>query len=121
VSFVFHIELKSGYLLVSQSGCPSVEEVLPLQADLAQAAAQHSVKRVLFDTRELTYPGEQVRNCMIHWLDNSAVFDVQAIVMNSDLMAVRTSMDGLAKGISRRGFRTIGQAETWLTKRQAAP
>jgi hypothetical protein len=33
------------------------------------------------------------------------------------LIAVRASMDALAKGIARRGFRTIGQAEVWITTR----
>jgi hypothetical protein len=117
MGFVFRIEPKPGYLFVWQQGCPSVSDLIQMQDALEQSAKLHGVGRVLFDNRELVHPGEQVRDFMINWMDRNTVLRVQALVMHSDLIAVRTSMDGLAKRVSRRGFRTIGEAEVWLAKK----
>jgi hypothetical protein len=90
---------------------------VPLQNELDEASIQHGMRCVILDTRQLTPPGETVRNFMIGWLDRHPRLDIQALVMHSELIAVRASMDALAKGIARRGFRTIGQAEVWITTR----
>ena len=53
VSFAFRIEARSGYLLVRQTGCPSVQDLAAMQAALELAAARYRLWRVLFDNREV--------------------------------------------------------------------
>lgn len=118
MSFVFRIEARSGYLLVWQSGCPSVQDLAAMQSALELAAARYRIWRVLFDNRYLDNPGEEVRNFMINWLDHVGRFDAQALVLKSDMIAVRTTMDALAKRVPRRGFSSIEEAEAWLTGRR---
>ena len=82
MKFVFRIEAQSGYLLVWQSGCPTIPDLAAMQSALELAAARYRIWRVLFDNRaELP---EEVREFMISWLDRAHHFDAQAIVLNSN-------------------------------------
>lgn len=89
-----------------------------MQAALELAAARYRLWRVLFDNRDLETPGEEVRNFMISWLDQAGRFDAQALVLKSEMIAVRTTMDALAKRVPRRGFCSIEEAEAWLIGRR---
>ena len=114
MKFVFRIEARSGYLLVWQNGNPTIPDLAAMQSALELAAARYHLWRVLFDNRELETPAEEVREFMISWLDRASHFDAQAIVLNSNMIAVRTTMDALAKRVPRRGFASIKEAEAWL-------
>lgn len=118
VSFVYRIEARSGYLLVWQKGCPSIQDLAGMQAALELAAARYRIWRVLFDNRDLDSTSEEVRNFMINWLDQAGRFDAQALLLKSDMIAVRTTMDALAKRVPRRGFCSIEDAEAWLLGRR---
>lgn len=117
MKFVFRIEARAGYLLVSQTGCPSIKDMVAMQAALELTAARYRIWRVLFDNRDLETPPEEVRNFMISWLDHARHFEAQALVLNSNMIAVRTTMDALAKRVPRRGFSSIEEAEAWLIRR----
>lgn len=118
MKFVFRIEERSGYLLVSQYGCPTIPDLAAMQSALELAAARYHIWRLLFDNRDLETPPEEVREFMISWLDRASHYEAQAIVLNSNMIAVRTTMDALAKRVPRRGFSSIKDAEAWLISKR---
>jgi hypothetical protein len=112
--FSFQFTALRECLVVSQQGLPVLADLPPLQEALLRAIAKHRVRRVLFDNRDMEAPSEEVRDAMIRWLDEQKAIEAAALLLRSDLIMVRTTMDALGKGVRRRGLTSMNEAIAWL-------
>lgn len=112
------IELRPGYVFVWQRGSmESLEEARAFQQEIEAALRNHGVRKALMDNRETDLPDEEMRTFMNTWSENREHFDALAIVVESTMVKVRSTMEAIAHGAMRRAFNSIEEAETWLLSR----
>jgi hypothetical protein len=108
------LEPRPGYLLVVQHGClESLDVARDLQLRVERACAKQGAdRRVLFDNRDTDEPAQEIRESMFAWA--VASFERVALLLRSDLKAVRTNMDALSRRAHVRGFVEENEATVWL-------
>lgn len=112
------IELRPGYVFVWQrGGMDDLDEARVFQREVEAALRRHGVRKVLIDNRETDLPDEQMRAFMNAWSENREIFDAMAIVVQSTMVKVRSTMEAIAHGAMRRAFNSIEEAEAWLLSR----
>lgn len=106
------IELRDGYVFVAMFGrLESMVEVIAEQRSIARACAKRGDRRVLFDNRATLAPSEALRNAMFEW---AASFERSALLLESEMAAVRTNMWAVSKRASVRAFHDEQLAIQWL-------
>lgn len=109
-----HIELRKGYVLVVMYGrLESLAQALREQREVARVCASRGDRRVLFDNRHTEAPAEDVRNAMFEW---AGTFERSAILLQSEMGAVRANMWAVAHKLDVRAFASEEAAERWLLR-----
>jgi hypothetical protein len=121
VPFAYRITAMRKFLLVWNQGTPTREQVIGMQHEISAAMEHHGVRRILIDTRELLPVEETLRRVMTDWLDVPGRFEAIAMLSNSNMIAVRSTMDAFSKGLPRRGFTSSSEAEAWLSHYSKTP
>lgn len=109
------IELRDGYVLVAMFGrLESVEAVHKEQRAIERACVARADRRMLFDNRGTEAPDEAIRRAMFDWA--AARFDRVALLLESEIGAVRTNMSALSQRASLRAFHDEADAIRWLIR-----
>jgi len=109
------LEYRNGILTVSYVGAlESVDEAQRMQTAIEAACNEHGTRYLLFDNRTTTAPTEDVRDSMFKWAIGWC--GRGALVLDSELAAVRMNMNALAAGGRLRAFPSVAEAELWLRK-----
>lgn len=108
------IELREGYVRVVMFGrLESMSEVLAEQRAVTQACAARHDRRVLFDNRHTLAPDEALRDAMFDW---AATFERAALLLESEMVAVRANMWAVARKATVRAFHEEKTAALWLCR-----
>lgn len=91
----------------------TMAEVLAEQRAISQACAVRGDRRVLFDNRNTQAPSEALRNAMFEW---ASTFERSALLLESEMAAVRTNMWALSKRAPVRAFHEERAALLWLLR-----
>jgi hypothetical protein len=113
------IELGVGgeFVLVWQKGrIESVAQARAFQARIEAAVAQAGVRKALFDNRETDVPSDDVRDCMFGWVTTPGRFTAVALLLTSEMLAVRVNMSALSLRVKMRAFDSRAKAEEWLAR-----
>lgn len=109
------IELQEGYVLVAMFGrLESLEAATKEQKTIERACVPRADRRMLFDNRGTDAPDEAIRRAMFDWA--AARFDRVALLLDSEIAAVRTNMSALSQRASLRAFHDEADAIRWLTR-----
>jgi hypothetical protein len=108
------IQLRDGYVFVAMFGrLETLTEVLAEQRAIVGACAKRGDRRVLFDNRATLAPSEALRDAMFEW---AASFERSALLLESEMAAVRTNMWAVSKRASVRAFHDEQLAIHWLCR-----
>ncbi len=88
-------------------------EARALQRLIEQACVQHGTRRVLFDNRDTDAPDDAVRDAMFAW---AVTLERVAILLRSELKAVRANMDAVSRRAHVRAFVDEAVAISWLVE-----
>lgn len=111
----YRVEVVGDTMLVWQKGTlRTFEEVAQFQLEMERACSGSAIRRALFDNRETAQTGDDVRDAMLAWVSDPARFDAIAVVLQSDMLAVRLNMDAIAHRVRVRAFDSVAAAQTWL-------
>ena len=106
------VEPQRGWLRCVQQGrLADLDEARELQRQVEQACAQHGFRRVLFDNRDTEAPADAVRDAMFAW---AVTLERVAILLRSELKAVRANMDAVSRRAHVRAFVDEAVAISWL-------
>jgi hypothetical protein len=86
--------------------------------DMALERSGH--RAVLFDTREMPAPSDEVNNILRSWVDACRYHDKVALLVKSDLKLIASNMRAIAAKVKLRSFHDIAEAEAWLRAPVAA-
>ena len=111
----YSVEVAGDTLLVWQRGAPdSLAQLGRFQDELSRAREETSARRALFDNRETTMPPDEIRDAMLAWVCEAGRFDAIAVVLQSEMLAVRLNMDAIAQRVRMRAFDSVPAARKWL-------
>src|SRR5438128_2604879 len=111
----YRIDIVGDTMLVWQRGAPSSLEALhAFQQDLDRARTSVGIHRALFDNRQTTVTPDELRDDMLAWVCETGRFDAVAVVLQSDMLAVRLNMDAIAHRVRMRAFDSVSAAQRWL-------
>jgi hypothetical protein len=114
-SHEYRVEVAGTLLRVWQSGAPTtVGQLRAFQGELERVLADTSARRALFDNRETTSPTDDIRDAMLAWVCEAGRFEAVAVVLQSDMLAVRLNMDAIAHRVRMRAFDSVPAAQKWL-------
>lgn len=100
---------------VVQSGLlETVEDALELQRTVEARVKATGIDLAVFDNRETEPVPPQVRETMFAWASKGGPFHRVALLLTSDLAAVRVNMDALARQVKLRAFGNADEAVDWL-------
>ena len=109
------LDYRNGILTVGYVGqLQSVDEARSMQTAIEAACEEHSTRYVIFDNRSTVAPNEEIRGSMFRWALGWCTRG--ALVLHSELAAIRMNMDVLAAGGRLRAFGAVAEAEQWLRK-----
>ena len=115
----YSVEVAGDTLLVWQRGAPdSLAQLGRFQDELSRAREETSARRALFDNRETTMPPDEIRDAMLAWVCEAGRFDAIAVVLQSEMLAVRLNMDAIAQRVRMRAFDSVPAARKWLVDGQ---
>jgi len=113
----YRVEVAGELLVVWQRGAPdSLAQLGAFQDAVERVRTQTSVRRALFDNRETTSPGDELREAMVAWVCEAGRFDAVAVVLQSEMLAVRLNMDAIAHRARMRAFDSVPAAQKWLVE-----
>jgi hypothetical protein len=124
-TFAFEVQIRRGYVFVSQSGYPAAEgKVLDMQYEIERAMSDAGLGGVVFDNRKTETPPPWVRAVMWSWLGSQPMLARVALIQQDDASRQR-SMDRATRawnGISMSwtgriqimAFLELADAEAWI-------
>jgi hypothetical protein len=108
------VEPQRGWLRVVQHGrLADLGEARALQQRVEAACARHGCRRLLFDNRDTEAPDDPVRDSMFAW---AITLERVAILLRSELKAVRANMDAVSRRAHVRAFVDEAVAAAWLSE-----
>jgi hypothetical protein len=111
----YRVEVAGDTLLVWQSGAPAtLEQAQQFQQEIERVRVASSVRRALFDNRQTARTPDAIRDAMLAWVSDPERFDAIAVVLRSEMLAVRLNMDAIATRVRMRAFDSVPAAQKWL-------
>lgn len=111
----YRVEVTPDTLLIWQSGAPaSTADLRAFQAEIDRVRTESGAKRALFDNRQTAAPTDEIRDAMLAWVCEPGRFDAVAVVLQSEMLAVRLNMDAIAQRVRMRAFESVAAAQKWL-------
>jgi hypothetical protein len=108
------VRVADGYVLVCNESVPDKLRARKILAAVDQALKQAGLRAVMFDTRDMPAPTEEVNEVLRHWVDACRLHDKVALLVKSDLKRIASNMRALSVKVKLRSFHDIGEAEAWL-------
>jgi hypothetical protein len=111
----YSIEVRGDHVWVHQEGAlATVADARAMQAEIAAASAKTGADIVVFDNRATTEHAEDVREAMFEFVSKHSPFRKVALLLESELLAVRVNMTALSRHAMVRAFGTAEDALAWL-------
>lgn len=108
------IRVADGYVLVCNESVPDRRRAREILANVDLALERSGLRSVLFDTRDMPAPPEEVNQILRHWTDGCHFHDKVALLVKSDLKLVASNMRALSAKVKMRSFHELEEAEAWL-------
>jgi hypothetical protein len=120
---VYRLLPREGLLEIVQSGAPADLPSARAFLDAVDRACDDAgITRLLFDNRATTSPPEDVRAAIIEWVRartrGGSGACVIAVVLESEMLAVRLNMEAVANKSRHRAFGSIDEARAWLARQR---
>lgn len=109
------LRVDKGYVAVKDREIPDMDSALQSLAAIDKALTDNGFTRVLFDTRELTAPSDEINELYWKWVQAAANHDRIALVVRSEMKRVEGNMNALSRGAKLRSFHDEDAAKKWLT------
>jgi hypothetical protein len=108
------IQVVDGYVRVCNESVPNKRRAREILANVDLALEKSGLRAVLFDTRDMPAPPEEVNEILRYWVDAGRRHDKVALLVTSDLKRIASNMRALAVQVKLRSFHDLGEAEEWL-------
>ena len=113
----FRLTHDRGILVIEHSGSlASMEDVARVQRAVAAQCRKLKTRKVAFDNRRTEPSLPEIEDAMRSWVLAPTGFDKVAIVLDSELRAIRFNMSAIAAGKRHRAFPSLNEAMVWLTE-----
>ena len=118
----YSIDERGDHMWVSQSGLlETVEAALELQRAVEARVKATGIDLIVFDNRQTDPVTPEVRESMFSWAtQKTGPFHRVALLLQSDLSAVRVNMDALGRKAKLRAFASSIEAVDWLRASRGA-
>lgn len=103
-------------LEIWQRGAPDLDGAARFVAAIEMALTDTGARKLLFDNRATTPTAADVREHIIAWVRAVSERCVVAVVLRSEMLAVRLNMEALAHRARTRAFGDEADALAWLAK-----
>jgi hypothetical protein len=108
------VRVLEGYVFVCNESVPDERRARQILGAVDLALERSGHRAVLFDTREMPAPSEEVNNILRSWVDACRHHDKVALLVKSDLKLIASNMRAIAAKVKLRSFHDLGEAEAWL-------
>jgi hypothetical protein len=108
------VRIGDGYVFVCNESVEDERRARQILGAVDLALDRSGHRAVLFDTREMPAPSEEVNNILRSWVDACRFHDKVALLVKSDLKLIASNMRAIAVKVKLRSFHDLGEAETWL-------
>ena len=110
------VRLADGYVFVCNDAVPNQLRARKILLAVDKVLEASGVRAVMFDTREMEPPSEEVNTLLRAWVDRCTYHDKVALLVKSDLKRIASNMRALSVGVKMRSFHDLAEAEAWLRK-----
>lgn len=108
------VRVVDGYVFVCNESVPDERRARQILGAVDIALERSGHRAVLFDTREMPAPTEEVNNILRSWVDACRHHDKVALLVKSDLKLIASNMRAIAVKVKLRSFHDLAEAEAWL-------
>jgi hypothetical protein len=108
------VRVVDGYVFVCNESVPDERRARQILGAVDIALERSGHRAVLFDTREMEAPSEEVNNILRSWVDACRHHDKVALLVKSDLKLIASNMRAIAAKVKLRSFHDLSEAEAWL-------
>jgi hypothetical protein len=108
------VRVVDGYVFVCNESVPDERRARQILGAVDLALDRSGHRAVLFDTREMPAPSDEVNNILRSWVDACRYHDKVALLVKSDLKLIASNMRAIAAKVKLRSFHDIAEAEAWL-------
>lgn len=108
------VRVVDGYVLVCNESVPDQARGRKVLAAVDLALERSGYRAVLFDTRDMPPPPEEVNEILRAWVDRCKYHDKVALLVRSDLKLIASNMRAIAAKVKLRSFHDLAEAEAWL-------
>ena len=108
------VRVVDGYVFVCNESVPDEKRARQILGAVDMALDRSAHRAVLFDTREMPAPSEEVNTILRSWIDACRYHDKVALLVKSDLKLIASNMRAIAVKVKLRSFHDLGDAEAWL-------
>jgi hypothetical protein len=114
------VRVVDGYVFVCNESVPDERRARQILGAVDLALDRSGHRAVLFDTREMPAPSDEVNTILRSWVDACRYHDKVALLVKSDLKLIASNMRAIAAKVKLRSFHDIAEAEAWLRAPVAA-
>jgi hypothetical protein len=108
------VRVVDGYVFVCNESVPDERRARQILGAVDLALDRSGHRAVLFDTREMPAPSDEVNNILRSWVDACRYHDKVALLVKSDLKLIASNMRAIAAKVKLRSFHDLAEAEAWL-------
>jgi hypothetical protein len=108
------VRVVDGYVFVCNESVPDERRARQILGAVDLALDRSGHRAVLFDTREMPAPSDEVNTILRSWVDACRYHDKVALLVKSDLKLIASNMRAIAAKVKLRSFHDIAEAEAWL-------
>jgi hypothetical protein len=108
------VRVVDGYVFVCNESVPDERRARQILGAVDLALDRSGNRAVLFDTREMPAPSDEVNTILRSWVDACRYHDKVALLVKSDLKLIASNMRAIAAKVKLRSFHDIAEAEAWL-------
>jgi hypothetical protein len=108
------VRVVDGYVFVCNESVPDERRARQILGAVDMALDKSGHRAVLFDTREMPAPPDEVNTILRSWVDACRFHDKVALLVKSDLKLIASNMRAIAAKVKLRSFHDLAEAEAWL-------
>lgn len=108
------VKVVDGYVFVCNESVPDERRARQILGAVDLALDRSGHRAVLFDTREMPAPSDEVNTILRSWVDACRYHDKVALLVKSDLKLIASNMRAIAAKVKLRSFHDLAEAEAWL-------
>lgn len=108
------IWVRDNYVLVKDEHIPDAEVAHKALARVDETLKKAGSVNILFDTRDMPVPSEEVNAIYWEWVTAGANHKHVALLVNSEMKRIEGNMRAVSKGVRLRSFHSLEDAEAWF-------